>query len=359
MNPIGKRYHPPGTPPGTLMPAEPAASLRITLVDYSESTFEERELSDPAEADAYLSSPTTTWIHIQGNPGTERLQAFGDLFGLHPLALEDVMNVGQRPKVDRYDGQLFAVLARPWFDGDDVAIEQVSIFYGRGFIVSFDTGDNDPFKPVRRRLQHSRGRIRTRSADYLLYTLFDFVIDTGFPLLDDLGDRVDELESDVLEQPRAAAAREIHRLRRHLLLLRRMLWPQREAVNNLLRDGDDIIHEETRPYIRDCYDHTIQIMELIEVYRDMASSILEVHLSAVNNRLSEVMRVLTVIATIFIPLTFIAGVYGMNFHHPGSPWAMPELYWYYGYPVVLLTMLFVAGGLLLYFWRKGWLSRVQ
>ncbi|MBI5138167.1 MAG: magnesium/cobalt transporter CorA [Nitrospirae bacterium] len=355
MSYFSKKYHAPGTSPGTLAETAGAGGLVIRLIDYTATEFTEKDLISPAECHDYLDRPTITWIHVQGTVAPETLRHVGELFELHPLALEDVINAGQRPKAERYGGHLFVVACDPSLAGDGhVTSHQVSLFAGENFVISFHSGPDDPFEPVRARLRKAGGRIRTRKADYLLYALLDLVIDGGFPLLETLGDAIEETEADLLERPDRASLHKLHAIKRDLLLLRRMLWPQREAINALVRDGEPPITDETRVYLRDCYDHTTHIMELLESYREMTAGMLDIYLSSVSNRMNDVMRVLTIIATIFIPLTFIVGVYGMNFAHPDSPWAMPELRAYYGYPAVWLVMLALAGGMLLLFKRKGW-----
>ena len=277
-------------------------------------------------------------------------------FGLHQLALEDVINSGQRPKVEDYAGQLFLVLAHPLkaAEAEQIRMEQLSIFVGRKFVVSFHPGDSDPFEPVRRRIRNNAGRIRMRGADYLLYALLDLVVDEGFPVLESLGDEVEQIEEEMLDEPTRDTLQRLHRLKRTMLIMRRALWPQREILSKLLHDESGIIGDDTHVYYRDCYDHTIQIMDLIETYRDVITGLVDIYLSSVSYRLNEIMRVLTVIATIFIPLTFIVGVYGMNFQNSDSPWAMPELRWYYGYPLVWLLMIGILVGMLIYFRRRKW-----
>jgi len=358
MSHFHKKYHPPGTAPGTLREAAPAAAAacRIHLIDYTDTEFTEKELASAADGREYLSRPSTTWIHVQGCITAAVVKSLGDMFELHPLAMEDVLNTGQRPKLDRFDEHIFIAMALPCSDAAKIAVEQVSLFFGANFIVSFHHGAVDRFEPVRHRLRQASGHIRSLGDDYLLYCLLDLVIDEAFPVLEVFGDRVETLESRVLDHPDKYTASAIHGLKRELLMLRRMLWPQRDVINALLRDDTEMISDETRVYLRDCYDHTIQVIDLIEMYRDIISGLLDVYLSAISNRLNEVMRVLTLIATIFIPLTFIAGVYGMNFDdNQNSPWAMPELRWYFGYPLSLLLMLAVAIGMLVYFKRKRWL----
>jgi magnesium transporter len=357
MSYFTKQYHSPGTPPGTLtervLPR--LGELKISLIDYSDADFIEKQLTSAEECQPYLQQPTSTWIHIQGQPTPETLQELAQFFALHPLALEDILNSGQRPKMENYENQLFVITSLPALLEYNVISEQISMFLGKGFLISFHAGLSDPFEPVRKRLRNHSGKIRSRGVDYLLYGLLDVIIDEGFPVLEKFGELVEDLEDELLENPDKDTLRKLHAIKRELLFLRRMLWPQRELVNQLIRDVGDLLTEETAIYLRDCYDHTIQIMDLLETYRDITASMLDVYLSSISYRLNDVMRVLTVIATIFIPLTFIVGVYGMNFSiNSQSPWAMPELRWYYGYPLLWLLILLVSGGMILFFRRKGW-----
>ncbi len=352
-----KRYHPPGTPPGTLTAeAETGAPITIHLIDYTPQEFIELQLHDAHECRPYLERESMTWIHVQGIVSTDTLRQLGTLFGLHPLALEDVANTGQRPKVDSYEDLLFVVMNLPTVTEDnDVVTEQVSLFLGKKFLISFHRGAEHPFTSVMGRLRKQSGKIRERKADYLLYTLLDVIIDRGYPILEFFGEVIEDLEEELLDSPGKRTLENIHHTKRELLTLRRMLWPQREVINLLIRDEQPHISSDTHVYLRDCYDHSIQIMDLIEAYREMTSSMLDVYLSSISHRLNEVMKVLTVIATIFIPLTFIVGVYGMNFGARSvSPWAMPELDWYYGYPLLWLVMFAIAGGMIAYFKRRGW-----
>ncbi len=354
-----KRYHPPGTAPGTLQPSEAlrGVPLKISLVDYTESDFQELVLVEPEECRQYLARDSMTWIHVQGDAEADTLRQLGKLFGLHHLALEDVINSGQRPKLDTYQEQLFVVMAHPVIESDSsgLKMEQLSIFIGKNYLVSFHPGSNDPFEQIRTRLRNDAGRLRQRGADYLLYALIDLVIDEGFPLLEVIGDEIEQLEEQLFEAPSRDSLQTLHGLRRTMLMLRRRLWPQREVLNALVRDESGAIDDVNEVYFRDCYDHTIQIMDLIENYREMVSGLLDIYLSSVSYRLNEIMRVLTIIATIFIPLTFIVGLYGMNFANDASPWAMPELRWYYGYPLVWLLMIGVVAGMAVFFRCRKWL----
>ena len=358
MEYFDKTYHPPGTPPGTLVGRKDIEQgiLTIRLIDYTSSEFIDQELSSAEECRSYLDKDSVTWIHLQGEMSTDTMTNIGEMFGLHPLALEDVLNKGQRPKVEEYDEQLFVILSMPNDMDDSKIIDQVSVFLGESYVISFHSGDRDPFEPLRHRLHKKSGRIQSQKADYLLYCILDLVIDHGYPILEQFGEAIEIIEDKLLDSSiKQDTLAEIHHIRRELLLLRRSLWPQREIINSLMRDEHRLITKGTVVYFRDCYDHTIQIMDLIENYREMATSLIDVYLSSVSNRLNEIMRVLTMIATIFIPLTFVVGLYGMNFSNPHSPWAMPELHWYYGYPAAWGIMIAVVLGMIFYFRRKNWL----
>lgn len=336
MDFFGKQYHPPGTEPGTLTarPSTGEIPLQIKLINYSASAYVEQDISSSDECRAFLATPAITWLHLQGRSDPETLRQYGELFGLHPLAMEDILNRGQLPKIDEYEEQVFLVMNLPTLSNGSTRTEQVAICAGHNYLLSFYAGETDPFDPIRKRISKSSARLRNLGVDYLLYTILDLVIDQAFPVLERYGDLIQALEEELLDRPTKSMLSRIHSLRRELLLLRRFLWPQREVLNMLMRGEHALITSATHIYLRDCYDHTVQIMELMENYRDMATSMLDVYLSSVSNRLNETMRLLTVIATIFIPLTFIVGVYGMNFQNSDSPWAMPELHWYYGYPLV-------------------------
>lgn len=351
-----KRYHPPGTAPGELIADAATAGepLTIRLIDYDAVDYTEKEDITFEECLPHLAHPAMTWIQVQGHADPDLLRQIGDAFGLHHLALEDVLNTGQRPKMESYDGQLFVVMSLPVRHNGSIATEQVSLFVGESFIVSFHDSMTDPFGLVRKRLRTSSGYIRSGGPSHLLYAMLDAIIDQGFPVLEALGESIEDLEEILLSTPDKKTLHNIHHIKRELLLLRRMLWPQREVLNSLLRGDHPLIGEDIKTYLRDCYDHTIQIMDLLETYRDIMTSMLDVYLSSVSMRLNDVMRVLTVIATLFIPPTFVVGVYGMNFDPAASPWNMPELEWKYGYLFVWLVIAGMMGGMLVYFKRKKW-----
>lgn len=356
MDLFTKRYHPPGTAPGTLVSVRTKVPLAIHLFDYTEIEYSEKELSAASECRPYLESASVTWVHVQGSAPPTTLHELGGLLDLHVLALEDVLNEGQRAKLEEYEDQIFVVVHLPMLTDDGaVTVEQVSLFVGAGFLISFCGAARDPFDLVRERLRNQIGRIRRRKSDYLLYALLDVVVDQAFPILEAYGEEIESLEEELLAAPGKGTLSGIHGVRRELLLIRRMLWPQREVLAQLFREECPCIEENTRLYLRDCYDHTVQIMELLESYREMASSMLEVYLSSVSHRLNDIMRVLTMIATVFIPLTFIVGVYGMNFgNNTSSWWAMPELRWDFGYPTVWLVMIAITGAMVYLFKRKDW-----
>jgi magnesium transporter len=270
--------------------------------------------------------------------------------------LEDVVNTHQRAKLEEYDDHLFVVLRVP-LEFADFRSEQLTLFLGGDYLLSFQEKPSAILDPVRARLRAGRGRIRNSGPDYLAYAIIDVCLDAYFPVLERCGERVEALEQAVLEQPDDRVIAGIHAVKRELLAIRRALWPQREMLNGLIRDESPLISERTRVYLRDCYDHVIQLIDLVETYREIASSLVDIYLSSVSSRLNEVMKVLTIIATIFIPLGFIASLYGMNFDRAVSPLNMPELGWYFGYPLVLLIMCATVFGLLYYFRRRGWLGR--
>jgi magnesium transporter len=348
-----KRWHLPGTPPGTLAvhPEADKEPVRIALFRYDATQFEERTILPGEIASLSVPDGGVLWLDIRGlsDPGVVR--AVGERFGFHPLGLEDVLNVPQRPKVERFEGHLLIVLREVRYPEPP---EQVSLFLGERLVVSFQERAGDAFDPVRERLRQSKGQIRTLGADFLAYALCDAVIDAFFPTLEKLGDEVEELEERVIASPSAEKFHEIRRAKQRLLEVRRAVWPARDALNELLRDETPLIRPGTRPYFRDCYDHTVQLMDMVETFREMAAGLVDEYMSSMSNRMNEIMKVLTVIATIFIPLTFIVGLYGMNFNTQASPYNMPELGWRYGYPAVLLVMAVIAAGMLYYFQRKKW-----
>ncbi len=349
-----KRRTQPGASPGVFVldPAAPPPVIRV--IAYDGERIEEAELAHPAEVAQYLGKWRTVWVDVDGLGNADVLAGIGAQFGIHNLALEDIVNTYQRPKVEAYDDHLF-IVARALTPKLEHGSEQVSIILGTNYLVTFDEYDGDRYDPVRRRIREQKGRIRQRGPDYLLFSLLDTLVDSFFPPLDDLGERLEAIEDEVLDTPTPEVLNAIHDLRHELLNIRRIMTSTREAINSLIRDSDNIIEDATRVYLRDCYDHTIQIVDIVESQREIAAGLLDIYLSSVSNRMNQVMKVLTVMATLFIPLTFLVGLYGMNFNTAASPWNMPELNWFYGYPAILGIMLGIVLIELYFFWRKGWL----
>jgi magnesium transporter len=339
----------PGTLPGTLPPTD--ASLppaRITLIRYSREAFDERSVSVD-EAIGAVSPGGVTWINVDGLDARV-LTRLAERFGLHPLALEDAMNVPQRPKAERYEKHYFLILHALRRVEDELVDEQISVFFGEGWVITVQERiEGDTFGSVRAAIRQGRGRTREAGADYLAYLLVDSVVDAYFPVIEALSERMGVLEQDAVG---ATATTEcllkLQQVRHELLALRRAVWPAREEVGVLIRDESGLVVAETRVFLRDAYDHAVQALELVESLRETATSVMEIYLSAQNQRLNEVMKVLTVISTLFIPLTFIASIYGMNFQ------SMPELHWRYGYAWALGLMALTAAGLVAYFKRRGW-----
>jgi len=350
-----KRRTPPGAPPGTLV-ADPAAPKPvISVIGYGSDGCCEQVFRDVADVQAYLARWPVTWINVDGLGDVQTIARLADMLGLHRLAVEDTVNTHQRAKVEHYPNHLFLVAHMATYN-DHLETEQLSLYLGKSYVVTFQGGQpGDPFEPVRERIRHAVGGIRQAGADHLAYCLIDAVIDGYFPVLETTGERLEELEDEILDRPTGGTSSRVHEIKRNLMTLRRTIWPLREAMNSLLRDPSPLVTDETRLYLRDCYDHTVRVIDFIETYRELGSDLMDLYLSRVSQRMTEVMKVLTIIATIFIPLTFISSIYGMNFQTDRSPWNMPELTWYFGYPLALGLMAVMALGMLYYFGRKGWL----
>ncbi|MBW4420679.1 MAG: magnesium/cobalt transporter CorA [Myxacorys californica WJT36-NPBG1] len=350
-------YDVPGSMPGTLRIPSNALPPVIGLIDYNEQKAVRLQVETPEECAPYLDSESVSWVDVKGLGSEDVLQRIGKVFGLHPLVLEDVVNVPQRPKVEEYDDQLLIIarMVMPNRSGSSFHQEQVSLILSQHYVLTVqEEPEFDCFGAVRDRIRMGKGTIRQQGADYLAYTILDSIIDGFFPVLEIYGEDIEELEDAVVASPTHQTLERIHYLKRELLTLRRAIWPMRDAINTLIRDGNALISEEVRIYLRDCYDHTVQVLDMVETYRELASSLMDVYLSSVSNKMNEIMKVLTVISTIFIPLTFVAGIYGMNFNTEKSPLNMPELNWYWGYPLCLTVMFGIAIALVYYFKRKGW-----
>lgn len=360
-----------GAPPGTLdIPAD-AARPRLRLTAFGPEAMEEIELADARELAAYRPGGAhhgkygVLWLNVDGVGDAGILEGIRQAFGLHLLALEDVVHTSQRPKVEEYADHLFVVahMAMPMLlpgAGGELDTEQLSLFIGRDFVVTFQEGrPGDCFEPVRIRLRQSVGRIRRSGADYLAYALLDAVVDAWFPLLDRFGQRLHRLEESVLRRPVSAHMAEIRAVKWQILTLLRACLPLRDVFTGLMRETHDFVLPETRLFIRDCHDHATRIVEEAEMYRDLDTSLMELYLSSVSNKMNEIMKLLTVISAIFIPLTFVVGVYGMNFDHGASDWNMPELSWRYGYLFAWGLMGAIAAGMVLLFRRRGWLGQTD
>jgi magnesium transporter len=343
-----------GLPSGSLVYTGEQATgeIDVTLIDYDEQVFEERVLKTAEECVPYRNKPTATWINVDGVHDPTMIEKLGDCFGLHRLVTEDLLSVVQRPKMEDYGDYLFVIVKMLTYNDEEgkVVPEQVSLIVGPNFLLSFQEGiRGDVFQLIRERLRTGRGTIRKKGADYLAYSLLDALVDGYFVILEKLGERIDNLEEELIASPRREVMEQLYQLKRELLFLHKAVWPLREVIAALERRESPIIHETTVPYLRDVYDHVVQVIDSVELYRDMLSTMLDLYLSSVSFRLNEVMKVLTIIATIFMPLTFIAGVYGMNFKY------QPELEWHYGYFFSLMLMAAIAVGMLFYFRRKKWL----
>ncbi len=350
-----KRTRPvPGSQPGILVADPHAPQPKMRVMAYGPDGMVERDLTDPAQIGEFHPKFDVTWVDVQGLGDAQLIEKFGTKFGLHRLWLEDVLNTHQRPKVESHGDYRYVVVRAIGPDGI-FDTEQVSIILGPRLVITFQERYGDAFDPLRQRIRNGKGNLRSHGAGYLTYALLDAVVDHYFPLLERAGERLDELEEQALEEPAVSCLADIHTLRRELFALRRAIWPLRESLQHLLRDSDSAFSPETRVYLGDCYDHTVQIMDLVESYREIASGLIDIYLSSTGHRMNEIMKVLTVISTIFIPLTFVAGVYGMNFHTDAGPLSMPELSWPLGYVACLAFMALVGISLTVYFWRRGWI----
>jgi magnesium transporter len=351
-----KRRAKPGTPPGTLTidPNSPPPAIR--LVAYGPDDCIETAIHKPSEIRNFLGRWPVCWVNVDGLGDAATIRELGEIFRLHPLALEDVVNVHQRAKVEQYGDQTFIVTHMTAVN-DHFETEQLSLFLGSNFVLTFQERPGwDCLEPVRDRIRKKLTQVRSAGPGYLAYSLLDAVIDQYFPVLETYGERLELLEDHIIEQPGRGVVGDVHQMKRELLHVRRLIWPQREALNTLVRDRTPHIDDETRLYLRDCYDHAVRIIDLVETHREVCSDLMDLYLSSVSNRMNEVMKVLTVISTLFIPLTFIVGVYGMNFNTQASSLNMPELNWPFGYPLVIAIMAVITIGQFMFFRRKGWIG---
>ena len=372
VNPFRRKATARNSVPGTVE-ADPAAPKpALTGVGYGGPGKLAEVPLTPDDIPAFLQAHPVSWVNVDGLGDAKTLNRIGEVFGLHPLELEDVTHTHQRAKLEEYPDHLFAVADMvkplppdpdaerndPAAAGAGFETEQISLFLGKGWVLTFQEEVGDCLGPVRERLRRKRGRIRDSGADYLFYCLIDAVLDGYFPIVEALGDRLDVLDGEISDRSGRGVVSRLHRLRGELLVIRKLLWPHREMTNALLRDRP-LIAESTRVFLRDAHDHSQQLLELAETYRELCSDLRDFHYAQVNTRSGEVQKVLTIVATVFIPLSFVAGLWGMNFDTSQSEYNMPELEWAYGYPFALGLMAAIALGLLGFFWRMGWLRREE
>jgi magnesium transporter len=348
-----KRSKKAGLPPGSLvfLGEQRVETASISILDYTEKTVRESSVRTAAECLPFINDATVTWINITGLHDTALIQRIGETFDIHPLLLEDVVSTGQRPKFQDHGNLLFFVLRmlyKPEGKGNVIS-EQVSIVIGRNYVLTFQEMPGDVFDIIRNRIRTGGGRIRTSGADYLAYALIDAIVDNYFSVLEELDDKIEAIQQSALDQPVPATLNNIHGLKHELVAIRRQLWPLREAISSMQKTENGLLTKALRPYLHDVYEHTYQILETIESMREMISTALETYMSSVSNRMNEIMKVLTIISTIFIPLTFIAGIYGMNFER------MPELSWPMGYPAAIGAMVSIAVTMVMFFKRRHWL----
>ena len=342
-----------GLAPGTLVHDgdKKVEKAKITIIDYDATQFQEKEVETIEECFPFRDTPTITWINVDGLHEVGIIEKIGKHFSIHPLILEDILHTGQRPKMEDFEDHIFLVVKMFYYDEKDneIKMEQVSLLLGSNFVISFQEREGDIFNSIRERIRNHKGRIRRMKADYLGYALLDTIVDNYFIILEKIGENIENMEEELVTRPTPETLQAIHNLKRELIVLRKSIWPLREVVNSLERGESPLINEATGVYLRDVYDHTIQVIDTIETFRDMVSGMLDIYLSSISNKMNEVMKVLTIIATIFIPLTFVAGLYGMNFEF------MPELKWHWGYFAALLVMAAVAVFMVFFFRRKRWL----
>lgn len=341
-----------GQPPGTLrINGEQAdAPVRITVIDYDEQHFQEQKVSNITECFPFRDTQTVTWINVDGLGNPKIIEELGKCFTIHPLILEDILNTEQRPKMEDLESYIYVNLKMLSYAGKatDVKVEHISMLFGSNFLITFQEDIGDIFDPVRERIRKD-GRIRKFGPDYLAYALIDGIVDNYFVVMEKLEERVEDLEEELVRNPTQASIHKINRLKKDMIFLRKSVWPLREVINNLERSESPLIKESTAIYLRDVYDHTIQVIDTLETFRDMVSGMIDIYLSGLSYKMNEIMKVLTLIATIFIPLTFVVGLYGMNFKN------MPEIEWEFGYYSVLIIMVIMVVGMLAYFRSKKWI----
>ncbi|WP_203258152.1 magnesium/cobalt transporter CorA [Hyunsoonleella ulvae] len=327
------------------------SQLFLEAFDFTKDNCSETQLQSVEHVFNFKDTPTVSWININGLNHVKQIEQLGQHYNIHPLVLEDIVNIAQRPKIDEFDDYLFLVLKMLYYDNDkNIVSEQVSFILGKNYVLSFQESEGDVFDTVRDRIRHAKGRVRSMSADYLLYTLIDAIVDHYFSVIEILGDKVEDFETAIFSnEVEEDTSKNIQDLKREILRVRRAIFPLREVLNRIEKNDNNLIHPKTLTYYRDIYDHLVQVSENIDIYREMIWSLMDMYMTSISNKMNEVMKVLTIMASIFIPLTFIAGVYGMNFQH------MPELHYKYGYYIVWGVMVVIFAALLYYFKRKKWL----
>jgi len=348
-----------GLPPGALIHIgeKKTDKVKISVMDYSIGKFNEMEIKKVEDCFSLKRKPSISWINVDGLHEVDLIEKLGKSFDIHPLVLEDILNTDQRPKMEDFEKYIFFALKMLYIDEKthEIHSEQVSLILGNNFVISFQEAVGDVFDSLRERIRGSKGRIRKMGADYLAYSLIDAIVDNYYVILEKIGEKIENMQEDIIKNPDPKTLQHIYKLKRDMIYLRKSVWPLREVLNGLLREESKLIKKSTHIYLRDLYDHTIQVIDTIETYRDMVSGMLDIYMSSISNRMNEVMKVLTIFAAIFIPLTFIAGVYGMNFKTENNPLNMPELGWEYGYIFALGTMVVLVVVLLGYFKHKKWL----
>ncbi len=352
-----RRASEPGAVPGGIAITDGAADAKAHVIAYGADSFEEVDVQSIAEVSSYRERFPCVWIDVIGHGDAELLRTVQESLGLHELAVEDVVNLGQRPKLEEFDENLFCVARMLERDERGVHSEQLSLFLAEGVVVTFQEHRGDCLGLLRQRIRKGKGRIREQGADYLFYALLDGVIDGYFPLIAEVGDRIEDIEEGVLDETLRDPVAPLHSARRDLLMLRKSIYPLRDALAPLVNGTHEFIDPATRVFFRDAVDHLRRAADGVDAYRDLASSVMDAHLSVVSHRLNDVMALLTIVSTIFIPLSFLVGLWGMNFDHTISDWNMPELHTRYGYPMALGAMFVLALGQLAYFKRRGWLGR--
>lgn len=346
-----KRHPKAGSRPGTLVINSHSPEPVVRVIRYTPDDVTEEEVKDVEQLRGFREGDGVIWIDVQGFGDEQTIRAIGEIFDLHPLVLEDVINVPQRPKTEAYENHLLWITRMAMPVGDNtIQTEQVSLILSRNYLLTFQERHGDVLDPVRVRIRQGKGPIRKSGPDYLAYAIIDAVIDGYYPILESFGEHLEELEDGIVAAPHSGLLQDVYHVKRELLVIRRAIWPQRESVNSLIRDESEFVNDAIRTYLRDVYDHCVQIIDVVETYRELAGGLMDVYLSSIGNRQNEVMKVLTIMASIFIPLTFMAGVYGMNFEN------MPELHNRWAYPVLLAMMLVVAAGMVIYFRRRGWIG---